>query len=199
MVKTFTEAFTALTALTLNLTDHYLRAKLVARTQALLTIFLEWRQSSNVAQCKERRRLLRQEVCNLLELISLLRYLGITLPRWSLAAQLRLLRLDLAVVTWRQKLLALAPTLSLEHSTTRPRPVTVRSKIAAVKPPDDTILSQKITTFLSNQAGSEVRAITAELGNQFSSRTVRRYLNRMVKAGQLRRDNSDKAARYFVL
>lgn len=186
MRKEFFLAFYALVELSLEIKDSYLNSRLKTKHEQLFFLFLDSVGESSVARSRESLTALARLAQEIIELIDLLLHLKVVLPFPALTAKKYLLAFCLALFGGFPDRSQKTPLLRRKEG----------KKSAEVKEGRD--LADIILTFLRYRGKCQLRDIVYALKNNFSARTIQRFLGQMTKTGQLAREMEDGYPKYSI-
>lgn len=186
MRKEFLETFSALAGLSLETKDNYLSSKIKAKNEQLLVAFLDLGGGSVVQYEENFKRLiiLIKEIERLVEPLLDLRVVALS-P--ALTAKKYLLIFQLSLFDERKSKKPILPIL--------PKRVEM-AKIKKIE--TDRNLEDMIMTLLRHHGKCQMREIAYALRNDFSARTVQRYLHQMIKSGQLTKEMTEGYPKYSI-
>ena len=178
MRENFFLCFFSLARLSLDIEDKFLRLKLIKKVGSFFDAFidfeLEKEESGCVAQCKDK---ILKIIDELFELIDLFTHIETVNRSPALLVQKNLLSLKSKILDFQ--------TLMETSVESEEKPKLLKNKIP--KTNNANIIKQKITSFVQTNGDSSAKEIILALQNQFSRRTLQRYLSELVKTKKLQK------------
>lgn len=162
LAKTTLDCFHALVYLSFLIKDNGLRDRLMTKAKPLL----DHPACSNLEQAKR----LKQTAVQLLDYLELLTYLKSAPLGDLLETQKQLLELNLVLFGVKK------------NYPKRKAKITIKPIVN-----DDSILDEKILELIKTKENCGLKDITNELGREYSSRTIIRYINKLLVRGAIQK------------
>jgi len=185
MRENFFLCFLSLAHLSLGIEDKFLRSQLIKKTGSFFDAFADFEkqkeESGYVAQCRGK---LLAAVGELFELMDLYVHIKTIDLSPALLVQKNLLSLKSKILDFQ--------TLRETSVESEEKPKLLKNKIPKTNNPN--IIKEKIISFVQTNGDSSAKEIILALQNQFSRRTLQRYLSKLVKTSELKK----KANNYYI-
>ncbi|MDO8495754.1 MAG: hypothetical protein Q7S32_04585 [bacterium] len=194
MRKEFFSALHALVGLSFALQDQYLVSKLKTKSEQILFAFLDLVHPTDVAQSRKGTVELTRSLTEVTELIDLMVHLKLVPLSPALDTKKHLMALELKMLNSNSQPANVEKISFKKESVVNTSPAKTKSKAEK----NDAEPEERILGLIRQRGKCQTREIIYAFKNEFSPRTIQRYLQQLMQSGKVIKELEEGYPKYSI-